>query len=106
MTLMVNMFCKYFLIVACFQKIIFKKFTVEKALLIAHQSLFVNAGQTCIAPTRVFVQSKIYDHFVKRSVELASKVKVGGAFVSDSFQGPQVYNYSFLNYKSFYLRIA
>ena len=53
-------------------------------------NLFLNAGQTCVAPTRVFVQSGIYDEFVKRSVEMASKVKVGSPFDADVFQGPQV----------------
>lgn len=63
---------------------------MDTALSCASDSLFVNAGQTCIAPTRLFVQSGIYDKFVKKFVELASKVKVGDAFAPDSFQGPQV----------------
>lgn len=63
---------------------------MEVALKYASDALFVNAGQTCLAPTRVFVQSGVYDKFTKRYVENASKVKVGDAFESDVFQGPQV----------------
>ena len=63
---------------------------MDIALTYASQALFANAGQTCIAPTRVFVQSGIHDRFVERYVELASKVNVGDAFAPDSFQGPQV----------------
>ncbi|XP_058792224.1 aldehyde dehydrogenase 1A1-like [Phymastichus coffea] len=70
--------------------VVFNDANLELALKYAADALFVNAGQTCIAPTRLFVQSGIYDKFVKRYVELASKVKVGDAFEPDVFQGPQI----------------
>lgn len=72
------------------------------AVTYAANALFVNAGQTCIAPTRVFVQSAVHDQFVKKFVETASKIKVGDAFEADVFQGPQVsstiFCFSFVNF--------
>ena len=51
-----------------------------------------NAGQCCVAGTRTFVQEDIYDEFVKKSVELALKRKVGDPFEKGTVQGPQVCN--------------
>jgi aldehyde dehydrogenase (NAD+) len=42
--------------------------------------LFMNMGQCCIAGSRVFVHEKIYDEFVKRTVEVSKKRKVGDPF--------------------------
>ncbi|XP_046432159.1 aldehyde dehydrogenase 1A1-like [Neodiprion fabricii] len=53
-------------------------------------SLFSNAGQACIAPSRVFVQSGVYDKFVKKAVAVASATKVGDAFTPGCQQGPQI----------------
>jgi acyl-CoA reductase-like NAD-dependent aldehyde dehydrogenase len=39
--------------------------------------ILFNQGQVCCAGSRVFVQEKIYDEFVKRAVEAFKKVKVG-----------------------------
>ncbi len=44
----------------------------------------------CCAGSRTFVQEGIYDEFVKRSVELAKKRKVGNPFAPDTVQGPQI----------------
>jgi len=38
---------------------------------------FSNAGQLCFAPTRVFVQSDVYDEFVDRAVERVEALTVG-----------------------------
>jgi aldehyde dehydrogenase (NAD+) len=38
----------------------------------------------------LFVHEKIYDEFVKRSVEASKKRKVGDPFAKDTDQGPQV----------------
>jgi aldehyde dehydrogenase (NAD+) len=40
----------------------------------------------------LFVHEKIYDEFVKRSVEAAKKIKVGDPFAAGTDQGPQVDN--------------
>lgn len=46
-------------------------------------------GQCCAAGSRVYVQEKIYDEFVEKSVQAAKNRRVGDPF-SDVDQGPQV----------------
>src|SRR5262249_27267769 len=52
--------------------------------------LFFNQGQCCCAGSRLFVEEKIYDEFVERSVERARKRTVGDPFDTNTEQGPQV----------------
>ena len=56
----------------------------------AHEAIFHNAAQNCIAGSRTFVHSKIYDEFIAKSVALAKKRIVGDPFDSNTQQGPQV----------------
>ncbi|XP_012263550.2 aldehyde dehydrogenase-like [Athalia rosae] len=70
--------------------VIFNDADLDLAAQHAHEGLFHNAGQTCCAPTRVFVQSKVYDEFVKKAVALALEKKVGDPFVPGVNQGPQI----------------
>lgn len=49
-----------------------------------------NHGQACCAGSRIFVQSGIYDEFLKRFTEKSKAIKVGDPFDEDSFQGPLV----------------
>ncbi|KAJ8674126.1 hypothetical protein QAD02_005388 [Eretmocerus hayati] len=70
--------------------VVFDDANLDLALKFASDALFVNAGQTCIAPTRVFVQAGVYEKFTKKFIEIASKVKVASAFEPDAFQGPQI----------------
>lgn len=53
-------------------------------------SLFENAGQTCTAPSRVFVQAGVYDEFVKKATAIAAATKVADSFTPGAQQGPQV----------------
>jgi len=53
----------------------------------AHFALFFNMGQCCCAGSRTFVQSEIYDEFVKRSKERALKRTVGDPWSSSNEQG-------------------
>ncbi|XP_028042330.1 aldehyde dehydrogenase X, mitochondrial-like [Bombyx mandarina] len=69
--------------------VIFNDADVEKAAEIAHKAAFANAGQCCIAATRTFVQSGIYDKFVSKASELAKNRTVGNPF-DDIQQGPQI----------------
>lgn len=41
------------------------------------EAKFRNTGQTCVAASRVFVQEKIYDQFVRRLVEAIKNLKQG-----------------------------
>jgi len=44
----------------------------------------------CLAGSRTYVEEKIYDEFVQRSVERTKKRKVGDPFDESTEQGPQV----------------
>jgi succinate-semialdehyde dehydrogenase / glutarate-semialdehyde dehydrogenase len=47
-----------------------------------------NAGQVCVAPTRFFVEDKIYDHFTEAFTEKAAAMKVGNGLDPDNQMGP------------------
>lgn len=70
--------------------IIFPDCDMDKAVQTAHDMVFINQGQCCVAATRTFVHESIYDEFVKRAVELAKKRKVGNPLELDVQQGPQI----------------
>lgn len=63
---------------------------LDLAVKIAHEGVMVNMGQCCCAATRTFVQEGIYDEFVKKSAELASKLKPADPFENNCQHGPQV----------------
>ena len=59
---------------------------------VAHGVSFLswNHGQTCCAGSRIFVQSRIYDEFLKRFAEETKSLKIGDSFASEAYQCPQV----------------
>uniref|UniRef100_A0A194AMA0 aldehyde dehydrogenase (NAD(+)) n=1 Tax=Pinctada fucata TaxID=50426 RepID=A0A194AMA0_PINFU len=63
---------------------------LDKAVETVHFGLFFNQGQCCCAGSRVFVEEKIYDEFVERSIARAKKRSVGNPYDSTYEQGPQV----------------
>jgi aldehyde dehydrogenase (NAD+) len=68
---------------------------IDLAIAQSQVGLFLNQGQCCIAGSRVFVHEKIYDEFVRRSVEAAKTRKVGDPFAATTDQGPQIDNEQF-----------
>jgi aldehyde dehydrogenase (NAD+) len=70
--------------------IVFADTDLDEAVEGAHMGLFVNQGQSCCSGSRVFVEAKIYDEFVERSVARAMKRRVGDPFDPKTEQGPQV----------------
>ena len=66
------------------------EFTVDEAAAIAHEGLFMNHGQCCCAGSRTYVEAGIYDKFIEKSKELATKRVVGDPWKADCQQGPQV----------------
>jgi len=70
--------------------IIFADTDLDEAVEGAHMGLFVNQGQSCCAGSRVFVEEKIYDEFVEKSVVRARKRRVGDPLDPRTDQGPQV----------------
>jgi acyl-CoA reductase-like NAD-dependent aldehyde dehydrogenase len=51
---------------------------------------FGQAGQSCIAVQRIYVNEKIYDEFEKRFVEETKKIKVGNPFEPDTIVGSMI----------------
>jgi aldehyde dehydrogenase (NAD+) len=70
--------------------IIFSDADMDLAVEQAAFGLFFNQGQCCCAGSRTFVESRIYDEFVERSIDLAEKRVVGNPFDLGSDQGPQI----------------
>ncbi len=70
--------------------IIFADTDLDAAVEGAHMGIFVNQGQSCCAGSRVFVEEKIYDQFVEKSVARAAKRRVGDPLDPTTDQGPQV----------------
>jgi aldehyde dehydrogenase (NAD+) len=70
--------------------IIFADADLEAAVEGAHMGIFVNQGQSCCAGSRVFVEEKIYQQFVEKSVARAAKRRVGDPLDPSTEQGPQV----------------
>src|SRR5271167_4748823 len=70
--------------------IIFEDVDLDEAVEGAHMGLFANQGQSCCAGSRVFVEEKIYQQFVERSITRARKRRVGDPFDPTTDQGPLV----------------
>ncbi len=49
---------------------------------------FRNAGQVCIAPTRILVQRPVYDTFVEKFAAAAKALKIGDGLADDTTLGP------------------
>lgn len=62
---------------------------LDVAAEIAHTALMFNAGQCCVAASRLFVHESVYDEFCKKAVALAKKRTVGCPFKCLD-QGPQI----------------
>jgi len=68
--------------------LIFDDCDLEKTLDMVVPQKFRNAGQVCVSPTRFYVQSGIYDAFVKGFAERTRNVKVGNPLEPDTKMGP------------------
>ncbi|KAJ8727507.1 hypothetical protein PYW07_001626 [Mythimna separata] len=60
------------------------------AVPIAANAVFAHQGQVCVAASRLFVQSGIYDKFVEAAVKHAKGIKVGNPADPTSQNGPQI----------------
>ncbi|KAL4227704.1 Retinal dehydrogenase 1 [Mactra antiquata] len=70
--------------------VVFKDANLDEAVESAHQALFFNMGQVCVAASRTYVHEDIYDEFVKRSVERAKSKLIGDPYDPKNEYGPQV----------------
>jgi len=70
--------------------IVFADADMEQAIEGCHFGLFFNQGQVCCAGTRLFVEERVYDEFVEKSVARARRRTVGDPFDPSVEQGPQI----------------
>ncbi|KAK8931332.1 Aldehyde dehydrogenase family 2 member C4 [Platanthera zijinensis] len=70
--------------------IVFDDADVDMAVSMAHNATFFNKGEFCASGSRIYVQEKIYDEFLKKSVELAKNTVIGDPFDPEVQQGPQI----------------
>jgi succinate-semialdehyde dehydrogenase / glutarate-semialdehyde dehydrogenase len=68
--------------------LIFDDCDLEKTLDMVVPQKFRNAGQVCVSPTRFYVQSGIYDAFIKGFAERTAKVKIGNGLEDGVKMGP------------------
>ena len=61
---------------------------IDLAAQLAVTIKFRNAGQVCIAPTRFYVQSGVYEAFMERFVAATKAIKIGDGFDESTRMGP------------------
>ena len=68
--------------------VVFDDAEQENALNGITAGIFGASGQSCIAGSRLYIQSKIYDEFLDKLVAKAEKIKLGGPMDKDTQMGP------------------
>ncbi|PHY17580.1 NAD-dependent succinate-semialdehyde dehydrogenase [Caulobacter sp. BP25] len=61
---------------------------IDTVLAYSVPNKYFNAGASCIAPTRFYVQDAVYDDFVARFTKAASEITVGDGMDSSVSMGP------------------
>lgn len=69
--------------------IVFDDYDLEDAVSAAMGGVFVAAGQTCVAGSRLFLHEKIHDEFLERLVSRTRKVRVGDPLQQETQMGAQ-----------------
>lgn len=68
--------------------IVFNDADVTSAVKRISAAKFMNAGQVCIAPTRIFVQDGVYDEFTSKAGKFAEAITVGDGRQAGVTMGP------------------
>ena len=68
--------------------VVFDDADQENALNGITAGIFGASGQSCIAGSRLYLQSKIYDEFLNKLIDKAEKIKLGGPLEKDTQMGP------------------
>ena len=68
--------------------VVFDDADQENALNGITAGIFGASGQSCIAGSRLYLHSKIYDEFLKKLITKAEKIKLGGPKDKDTQMGP------------------
>ena len=67
---------------------VFPDADMSQAIPGAAMGVFVNAGQICVAGSRLYVHKKVFDQVVEGVAGMAANLKVGGGLEPDSVIGP------------------
>lgn len=68
--------------------IVFADADLDQALQMAIAAIFVNAGQMCVAGSRLLLQEEIHDEFIERLVTAAEAMTVGPGDDEETDMGP------------------
>ena len=68
--------------------VVFDDADQENALNGITAGIFGASGQSCIAGSRLYLQSNIYDEFLEKLITKAKKIKLGGPMEKDTQMGP------------------
>ncbi len=69
---------------------IFPDADLERAIPGAAMSVFANAGQICVAGSRLYIHKKVFDQVVEGVSRMAKGLKVGPGLAPDSQMGPLI----------------
>ncbi len=67
---------------------VFEDADQESALNGITAGIFGASGQSCIAGSRLYLQKNIYDNFLKKLIDKANKIKLGGPMETETQMGP------------------
>lgn len=81
--------------------IVSNKADLDKAALGAMRSAFGLQGQKCSALSRLYVHKDVKDEFMKKFVDLTSKIKVGDPTELDNWMGPVINKKAMEDYQTF-----
>ncbi len=70
--------------------VVFADCDLEQAIAGAFHAIYFHGGQCCTAGSRLFVEDKIHDEFVRRLAEKSKARKLGDPLDPSTEQGPQV----------------
>ena len=68
--------------------LVFDDADIERAATMLAKFKIRNAGQVCVSPTRFYVQSKAYDKFLAKFVDVLKSIKVGNGMEEGVEMGP------------------
>ena len=68
--------------------VVFEDADQENALNGITAGIFGASGQSCIAGSRLYLHSKIYDNFLEKLINKAENIKLGGPMEKDTQMGP------------------
>ena len=68
--------------------IVTNKADIDKAVKYIVMARIKNSGQVCTCPERIYVQSEVYDEFVKKVTDTMSKIVTGDPTSPNTDMGP------------------